>query len=175
MKTSKKILVATAGLIIVFFVISIIILRNGVYSLQQKAELKHKYSIVSADEFEKLDFSSHWIVKIRQGKDCHVESTADVNSFLKPTIENINGTLYFKVDTTAPRENADSIFVKITLPSLKAIKAVRGADIYIENFQADSLHVILENGCVFSGMNNNIKYVTIETSGENLLNITKIF
>jgi hypothetical protein len=98
-----------------------------------------------------------------------------VNSFLKPTIENINGTLYFKVDTTAPRENADSIFVKITLPSLKAIKAVRGADIYIENFQADSLHVILENGCVFSGMNNNIKYVTIETSGENLLNITKIF
>ena len=175
MKTSRKILLAVAGFILVLFFITIMLLRNGVQSLQQKADLKHKYKAMSVKDFEKLDFSSHWFVRIRQGKTCKIESTADKNTLLKPTLENINGTLYFKIDTTAEKENADSIYVRITMPSLKEIKAVNGTEILIENFQADSLSVILENGCVFKGVNNTIRHVSFITSGENLLNITKTF
>ena len=173
MKTSRKILIAVAGLILVTFFIAILLLRNDVQSLVQKDVLKYKYQSVNVNDFEKLYFSSHWIVRIRPGKTCKVESTAGENAFLKPTMENINGTLYFKIDTTAAKENTDSIYVRITMPSLKEIKAVNGTTIQIENFQVDSLCVMLENGCVFKGINNTIKHTSFKTSGENQLDITK--
>jgi hypothetical protein len=175
MKTSKKILLVTGGFIIVIMIIDMILLRNGVKSLELKAELKHKYKTVSVDNFDKLDFSSHWFVRINQGKECKVEMTAEEDSVLKPKLENINGTLYFKVDTTIKKENTVNIHVRIAMPSLLAIKAVKGTEIQMDNFQSDSLHVILENGCVFKGNNNNIKFVTMQTSGDNQLQFIKTY
>lgn len=175
MKTSKKILLAVASFIIILLFITMMLLRNGVKSLEFKAELKHKYKTVSVDNFEKLDFSSHWIVRINQGKACKVEMTIEEDSVLKPKLENINGTLHFIVDTIIDKEKTESIHVRITLPSLLAIKAVRGTEIQLDNFQSDSLSVILENGCVFRGNNNNIKYISMKTSGENLLHFIKTY
>lgn len=173
MKTSKKILLAFAGLIIVSLIITLLLLRYGVQSLKLKAELKHKYKAVSVGDFEQLDFSSHFVVKIIQGKECKVELTVGVDSILKPRLENINGTLYFKVDTAIEKKSIDSIYVRISMPSLLVIKAVNGAKIHLENFQSDSLSVMLENGCVFTGNNNTIKHTFFKTSGENRLDITK--
>ena len=173
MKTSKKILLAVAGFIIVLLIITMLQLRNGVQSLQSKAELKHRYKAVSVGDFEKLDFSSNFVVKIIQGKDCKVELAAAEDSTLKPRLENINGTLYFKVNTAIEKKIIDSIYVRISMPSLLVIKAVRGTKIHLENFQSDSLSIILENGCVFTGNNNTIKHTSFKTSGENRLDITK--
>jgi hypothetical protein len=173
MKTSKKILLVVAGFIIALLIITMLQLRNGVQSLQSKAELKHKYKAVSVSDFEKLDFSSHFVVKIIQGKECKVEMTAGEDSILKPRLENLFGTLHFTVDTAIEKENTDSIFVRISMPSLQVIKAVGGTKIHLENFQSDSLSVILENGCVFTEYNNTIKHTFFKTSGENRLDITK--
>ncbi len=175
MKTSKKILLVVAGLIVVLFFTAVMLLRNGVQQLRQNDRIANRYRELSVNEFERLDFSSNWIVKIRQGKECHIESTADQDSPLKPTIENRNGTLFFRVDTAAAKTNTDSLYVRITMPALRSVKASQGADINITDFMADSLLVTLEDGCTFSGMNYNIKYVTFKTSGENTLNITKIY
>jgi hypothetical protein len=175
MKPSRKILIVVMGLFIILLIITMVLLRNGVQSLQLKAESEHKYEAVPAEQFEKLDFSSHWIVKIRQGKECKVELTDEEHSVLKPQIENINGTLYFKVDTTLEKETTGRIHARIIMPSLQEIKAVRGTEIQMDNFQADSVHVVLENGCVFTGNNNTIKYVSFKTSGDNWLHFTKAY
>jgi hypothetical protein len=175
MKTSKKILLTVACIIIVLLSVFLVIMKNKAQSIHSKVGLSLKYSTVSIDNFEKLDFSSHWIVRIKQGKECKVELTAEGDSLLKPGIENINGTLYFKVDTTVEKKNIASIHVRITMPSLQAIKAVRGTEINLENFQSDSLGVILENGCVFTGNNNNIKHVSFKTHGDNRLQFTKTY
>ncbi len=175
MKTSKKILIAVGGLLIVILIITVVILRNGVQSLQSKAELIHKYEPVSVESFEKLDFTSRWVVRINQGKECKVELTADENSELKPTLENKNGTLYFTMDSTLAKGNTDSIYVKIIMPKLKEIKAVQGTNIQLENFQSDSLHVILGSGCVFNGINNTLKHTSYKIAGDALLNFTDVY
>ena len=175
MKTSKKILLAVAGFIIVVFFTAVMLLRNGIQLLRQNDRIATQYKEISVNEFDRLDFSSRWIVKIHQGKECYVESTADQNSPLKPTVENRNGTLFFRVDTALAKTCTDSLFVRITMPVLRSITASRGADINITDFMCDSLLVTLEDGCTFSGTNYNIKYVTFKTSGENTLNITKIY
>jgi hypothetical protein len=175
MKTSKKILLAVAGFVIVVFFVAIMLLRNGVQELRQNDRIANRYRELSVNEFNRLDFSSNWIVKIRQGKECHIESTADQDSPLKPTIENINGTVFFRVDTASAKTITDSIYVRITMPALRSVKASKGADINITDFMSDSLLVTLEDGCTFTGMNYNIKYITFKTVGENTLNITKIY
>jgi hypothetical protein len=169
MKTSKKILLFVAGLIIVSLVIFIVILRNVVQSKQSKSELKHEYKTVSVDNFEKLSFSSHMIVRIRQGKECKVEYTAEEDSVLKPGLENINGTLHVTFDST---ENSGSMHVRITMPSLQEIKATKGTEIQLESFQSDSLSVTLGNGCIFKGKNNSLKKVSFKTSGNASLELT---
>jgi len=171
MKTSKKILLFIAGFILVLLVVYVAILRNRVQSMRSKTEIKHNYKTVSVDNFEKLDFSSPMIVRIKQGKDCKVEYTVEEDSVLKPRYENINGTLYFKVDST---ENAESIHVRITMPSLQEVIASGGTEIQLENFQSDSLSVILGNGCVFKGKNNGLKRVFFKTSGDASLELTSI-
>ena len=169
MKTSKKILLFVAGFIIVLLIIYAVILRNTVQSMHSKTEVKLDYKTVSVDNFEKLDFSSPMIVRIKQGRDCKVEYNVIEDSMLIPEYENINGTLYFKVDST---EKAGSLHVRITMPSLQAIKAARGTEIQLENFQSDSVSIVLENGCVFKGKNNSLKHVSFKTSGDNRLQFT---
>jgi hypothetical protein len=172
MKTSKKILLLVAGSIIVSLVIYVVILRNAVQSKQSKAGLMHEYKTVSVDNFDKLDFSSHMIVRIKQGKDCEVEIITDKESILKPSVENINGTLHCMIDSIPEKENTGNIELRITMPLLQEIKATEGTEIHLTNFQADSLTVILENGCAFSGKNNTLKHVSFQTSGDNRLQIT---
>jgi len=171
MKTSKKILLFVGSCTIVTLVIYVVILRNTVQTARSKTEVKHDYRTVSIDNFEKLDFTSPMIVRIKQGKDCKVEYTAEADSVLKPMIENINGTLYFKADST---ENSASMHVIITMPSLLEIKATGGTEIQLENFQSDSVNVILRNGCVFKGKNNSLKRVFFKTSGDASLELTSI-
>ena len=171
MKTSKKIILFAAGIIIVSLVYYLVILRNTVQSVRLTTQVKHDYKAVSVDNFEKLVFSSPMIVRIKQGKECKVEYTAEEDSVLKPMVENINGTLYFKVDSTV---NAGSMHVRITMPSLQGIKATGGTEIQLENFQSDSLSVILGNGCVFKGKNNGLKRVFFKTSGDASLELTSI-
>ena len=175
MKTSKKMLLFIAGFIIVLLIIFVVILRNNVQSTRSGIEVQWIYKTLSVGNFEKLDFSSHMIVRIKQGKECKVEYTAEMDSVLKPVFKSINGTLYLKVDSIIKAEKAGSMRVKITMPSLLGIKATGGTEIQLDNFQTDSVSVILENGCVFKGKNNSLKLVSIKTSGDALLQFTNTY
>lgn len=172
MKTSKKILLFIAGFIIVLLIIYVGILHKTVQTIRSVDESKHQHKTLSVSSFEKLDLSSRLIVRIKQGKDCEVEIITDKNSLIKPSLENIDGTLHCMIDSTSVKADTGSIQLRITMPLLQEIKAKQGTVIYLANFQADSLRVILENGCAFTGKNNTIKQVSIKTSGDNRVQIT---
>ena len=77
--------------------------------------------------------------------------------------------MYFKVDSTPEKENSGKLYARITMPFLKEIRAEQGAKILMENFQSDSLSVILENGVEFTGKDNHFKYVSFKTPGDSWL------
>jgi hypothetical protein len=169
MKTSKIILVAVACFIIILLITMLLLIKYTLQPLQIKAGLKHNYKAIPADNFQKLDFSSHFIITIKQGKECKAEMAFGEDSVLTPTVKNLNGTLYFKVDSTVQIKNSAMLYVRITMPLIKEIRAERGAKINLENFQSDSLNVVLENGVEFTGKDNHFKYLSFKTPGNSWL------
>lgn len=166
MKTSKKILFVVAGLVLVYMVVALVILRNDV-----NRQLKNKYANykeLAIENFEKLDFSANWDVNIKQGNEYRVELDTEENDTFKSKLQNIDGTLYFTVVNSNEKKHKRSIQANITMPSLKAIKAAQGTIIHLENFQSDSLSVIMESGGVFTGDNNHFKYISFKASGDTL-------
>ncbi len=121
---------------------------------------------MSVDPFEALDFSAHWIVRIKQGREHKVEVAVAEGGGLKPTLENVDGTLYFHAERTNRPETTEGLRARITVLSLREIKAVRGTEIRLENFEIDSLHIILEDGGSFTGVESKIEHVSFQTSGE---------
>jgi hypothetical protein len=166
MNTNKKILLTVAGFLMIIMIIFILIFRSSMNTIHAKAALKEKYKAVPVGSFEKLDFSSRCIVRIRQGKECFVELKAKDDLILKPKLENINGTLYVKIDTALAKTCSDSIHVRIAMPELFSVKAVSGTNIHLESFTADSLQVTLGDGCVLTGNSNTLRKVYYKTSGE---------
>jgi hypothetical protein len=55
-----------------------------------------------------------------------------------------------------------AIRARITMPFLKSIRGSTGSEISIRNFQADSMTVHIEKGCVLKGKENVIKFLTFQ-------------
>lgn len=171
MKTSKKILLITTGLVIVLMIVILVVFQNNLQTLQ--TESASQYNKVSTGKFERLDFSPHWMVNIRQGNEYKVELAADDDAILKPRVENVDGTLYCFIDSAQALSSHRIMHVKITAPVLQGIKAVRGTKIHLENFKSDSLRLILENSGDFTGSNNHFKWISFKTSGDISLQLTE--
>ena len=172
MKSSRKILLITGCVVLIGLVTSLIVTRNVVLHFLHKTAAESKYKAISVADFERLDFSGNWDVRIWQGNEFKVELAIDENSVWKPSLENIDGTLYFKVKAVDSIENSQPIYAKIIAPSLKGITAKRGTKISLEHFQSDSISLVLEDGNSFTGYNNHFKYILFKTSGDVLLKLT---
>jgi hypothetical protein len=175
MKTSKQIILSIAILIIAAVIVYVFVLRASFLRLHSMNEAKYQHETIVVKDFEKISFTSRMYVRITQGKDCTVEIITNKNSSVKPVVDIIDGTLYCIIDSVSEKQNADSIRIRITLPLLKEIKAARGTDVFISNFMADSLNVILSHGCVFTGKNNTLNDISFHTSGDNEVQITNTF
>ena len=169
MKSSQKILITTAGMLIAILIVGLVFLRNQVKELITRTQLEYNYQTLQVENIRNLDFSGDWIVKIRQGRDDKIEVGFDGD--LKPEVQNIQGTIYFKPDTTLSTSFEGKLYAKITAHSLKKIRAVNGTKIEMKRFHSDSLSVTLENSSVFTGDNNKIDYASYKTLGEVWLNI----
>lgn len=146
--------------------------RNVVLQFLHKTAAESKYKALPVAEFERLDFSANWNVRIWQGSEFKVEVAIDENSTGKPNLENIAGTLYFKMQPIDSMENLQPMYAKIIAPSLKGIKAMRGTKISLESFQSDSIQLILEDDNAFTGYNNHFNYILFKTSGDVSLKLT---
>ncbi len=169
MKTSKKILISTAGILIAIFITGLMFFRSEVNSIMASADLKMPFSATEVGEFYNLDFSSNWTVNIRQGRRHEVEVARD--GTFEPKVENIQGTLYFKIDSTSS-DGEGNLYARITTPDIKKIKATGTTRIELKNFQSDSLTVILEDRGIFISDKNTIKHVFYQTSGEASIEFT---
>jgi hypothetical protein len=171
MKINKVILLITAVVFIVVFVIFSMILRNTIYIRRSLAEKETAYRTIPSGDFNRLVLSDHVNVRIRQGKVCLVEYAASADS-VKTFVRNLNGTLHIQSDSTFHAANTDLPVVKITMPLLLEITADQNAAIQLDSFQSDSIYVSLGPGCIFTGSNNTTKQLTFKTSGDALINIT---
>lgn len=172
MKSSKRILLITGCIVLVGLITSLIVMRNVALQFLRKTAAESKYKAVPVTDFESLDFSANWDVRIWQGNEYKVELAIDENAVGKPSLENIDGTLYFKVQAVDSIENSQPIYAKIIAPSLKGIKAMRGTKISLERFQSDSIRLILEDGNAFKGYNNHFSYMLFKTFGDVSLELT---
>jgi hypothetical protein len=173
MKTGNKILFTIAVLILVAIMIGLMTVRKDLQLMVSKERLQNKYKTMKVGNFDKLDFSSNWDVKIFQGKEFQVKIKIDEAAVLKPMLENIAGTLYLKAEAISGKEYTGSLLAKITVPSLKMIKAVQGTKIQLENFQSDSLNILLENAGAFTGKNNDFKNISFKIAGDTRLQFMK--
>ncbi len=163
MKTSKKILITVAGILIVMLVTTLFVLHRDIKTLMESQALI-EYKLVPVDNFVALDFSANWIVLIKQGKECKVELAIEEGSNLQPKLENNNGTLFLNVEASPENENTGSIFARVTAPVLHVIKAEGNTEILMKNFWSDSINVILEDSSKFSGKNNDFTNINFKAS-----------
>jgi len=172
MKTSNKILLGITGFLIIYLITGLVALRNETIELLARTKAETKYKTVPVDTFTNLDFAAHWNVIIKQGRTHKVEIVEDKSNSLQPLLENVDGTLYCKVEEAGAEGEPPGIHAIVTTPSLRKIKAGNGSKIYLSGFTADSLDIILENGGSFEGLNNQIVHASFKTSGDALLKLT---
>jgi hypothetical protein len=171
MKTNKVMLLLTAAVIIVVFVIFAVILRNTINIRRSAVEKEIAYRTLPLGDFNRLVLSDHVNVRISQGKKCLVEYATATDS-LNPLVNNLNGTLHIQADSAFGTANPDLPAVKITMPLLLEITAGHDAEIHMGFFQTDSIHITLGAGCIFYGNNNTLKHMTFKTTGDALINIS---
>jgi hypothetical protein len=172
MKSSRKILLITGCVVLLLLIVSLGGMRNVALQFLRKSAAESNYKCVPVADFERLDFSPNWDVRIWQGTEFKVEVASDENSSVKPKLENVGGTLYFKVEGIDSIKNSRPIYAKVIAPSLKGIRAMRGTKISLESFTADSIQVILEDGNAFKGYNNHFNYLLFKTTGDVSLQLT---
>lgn len=158
MKTSKKILLTVAVFLLALWTVTLFMARRDMRSMLA-SQPAIAYKTMAMDKFTGLDFSSNWIVKIKQGKNCRIEVEVVEQDSLKPELENINGTLYLTSTKT--------IHARITAPSLQVIKAAGDTKIQMKTFWSDSLTVILDDSSSFASMKNDFDYIQFKASGKN--------
>lgn len=173
MKTSQKILITALGFVTALLIISMVILRDHIQTVFTNTALENKYQLIPVEKFDRLDFSSNWIVTIKHGEAYKLELAIDDSMAFKPIVRNIDGTLLFSMDTTQIKQNTGRIRARITTPLLKAIRLVNGTRIHLVNFQSDSLAIDIENGCVFTGRDNKFKHLSFKSSGYARIELTE--
>lgn len=169
MKTSKKLLIAVAGFMLIYLVMGLILLRNDVQSFLE-AE-KGKYSTLEVGNFKNLNFSAHWNATIRKGNTYKVEVLSKEKVAFQPVIKNVNGILYLKVATK--NGQTPEIHTRIVMPAIQAITAVGKSIIRLQNFNSDSLKVDMAGGGTFIGKGNKFNKLSFKTSGDSNVQIIK--
>lgn len=174
MNKSKIIILVTAILILTALIVSTVILRNTVMLRRSSNEYQFREA-KNLTYFDRLSFSAHFSVRIIQGKDYRVEYATLSDSSAIPTIEQINGRLIFDVDSAALTDSTATIHIRITMPAIAEITALKNTHISMNFFTADSLRINLGSDCDFTGTNNTIKKMKCNTTGNATIEVSSTF
>jgi hypothetical protein len=157
MKTSKKILIAIAFLLVALWVTTLFLVRKDMQTILA-GRSQVEYRPVPVDTFSSLDFSGQWTVSVRQGKDCKVELGTDGGGNPDPELSHHDGTLHLTSKT--------DVYAIITAPDLQVIKAAGNTRIEMKHFWTDSITVILDDGSSFTSRQNDFKYILFKAPGK---------
>jgi hypothetical protein len=164
MKTSKILLLITAIVFLIAFVVFSIIMKNSITDLQKKSPVYTSYKSMPAEVFHRLNLSKGLKVRIRQGKICRLEIAS---SHSHPFVQIINGILTLRLDSS--NGSNELLPIRITMPALDEIQASGPTHIHLGFFESDSIHVKLLDSCIFESDNNQLKRISFETSGHTQL------
>lgn len=166
MKTSRKILILLSSSILLLLIAGLLIVRNDLQAFQQRDASRIKIKEIQVADFSGLDLSGHLMVKIRQGNTINVEMEQD--SLRKPRILVQDGILSLKLDSQQIRADTSTLFVKITMPDIRLLKAKRST-VFLHGFASDSVHILLQEGANLEGKNNKFKHSLVETEGKSTI------
>ncbi len=158
MKTSKKLLITTLGVFIAMLVTGLTILRGDLKIILSELNAEYDFRQLELGEFDKLDFSENWNVRILAGRDYAVQIVSGKGNEDTRVI-NQDRKLFFTSRSQEPT------LVRITLPTLREIKAIGNTAIHIQDYKTDSLMVILEDSSLFVGKENVFTHVRYKVSG----------
>lgn len=169
MKTSQKIILAAATIITILIITTMIIIRDDIETLFVK-DKEWNFKTIAIGNFDRLDFSANYEADVVSGLEYSVELAVKDSARVTPDVKAVDGTLYFA--TRDDSLNTEPIIkVRITMPLLKMVLGRARSQITVRNFQADSLMVSIEKGCLFKGKENTIKFLTFR-SGDALVEWT---
>lgn len=169
MKISKILLCITAITILAAFAVFSLMVKHSLVTLKGKMPVYKVIDSPVSGNFQRVHFSPGLKVRIRQGKKCQIEIAS---SDIPPQIQLKDGTLYIDVDSTT---NASVLIpVRITMPTLTEIQATGRSEIHLGFFQSDSVHVRLNDGCLFESDNNQLKKIIFQNSGNTKLIFTEM-
>jgi hypothetical protein len=153
MKTSRIILITIGIILLAMWTTILFIARKDIKTIMA-TQSRVEYRPVPVDKFNRLDFSSHWIVRIKQGKDCELELGMEESDNGQPEMNISEGTLYLSHNR--------SIHARITAPVLQVIRAEGNTEITMKNYWTDSIRVILGDSSSFTGSQNDFKYISFQ-------------
>ncbi len=169
MKTSLKIVFTTAGVMIALLVAALMVLHEDLKTYLATKELIINYQPVSVPEFQNIDITGLWKIKVRQGREQKLE-IGQANS-IDWSVESNDGVLFIRRDTTIDKVSIDTCFARITVSKLLSIQMRSGGEIYLDDLSQDTLSVKFNNGGSLKGYGNKIKYMELDTYGEVLVQL----
>jgi len=170
MKTSQKIILASATIVTILIITTMIIIRDDIQTLLVK-DKEWNFKRIAIENFDGLDFSANYEAEVVSGLAYSVELAVKDSGHVTPDVRAVDGTLYFSARDSDSSRTETNIKVRITMPLLKSVWARTGSQITIRNFRSDSLMVSIEKDCMFKGKENAIKFLTFR-SGDALVEWT---
>lgn len=164
MKTSKIIILSAASLMLTILAITLLILRKDMNTIIENRSML-RFKEVPVEIFDKLNLSSNWIVRIKQGKKHKVEIARKQGVSVKPQYDVIDSTLYLAVKRSHGVKT-DKVYAHVTSPTLQFIKAKGNTSIEMNAFWWDSVVVFLEDSSAFTGNNLDFEKISFKACGD---------
>jgi hypothetical protein len=161
MKTSQRILLAVTAILSILIFTTMILIRDDIETQFVKDD-GWNFKSIAVDQFDRLEFGANYQADIVSGMEYSVEIAVNDSVHVVPAVNAIGGTLYFSSRVADSLITKPAIRTRITMPFLKSLRGSTGSEISIRNFQADSMTVRIEKGCVLKGKENAIKFLTFQ-------------
>ncbi|MFY0690198.1 MAG: DUF2807 domain-containing protein [Cyclobacteriaceae bacterium] len=169
MRTSRKILAITGGLLLIYFVAAMIVIRHDMRLLIAQEGKEQTYFEVAIEPFEKVMFSSNWNAVVKYGLKHKVEIQRDPNSDWTPSVFNENEKLTCWIDSSYI--NQVKLKARITTPYLDLIQVEGNSEIEFSNFNGDSLWIVMRDSSSVTGKENKFVFLSQVASGRAQLNL----
>ncbi len=163
MKTSNRILLIVTGILTAFVVSGVMIIRMDLQEFLDGKELPD-YKVIVQEKFDKIVLSSNWLVRLEQERTYKVEIASE-DSIYSPSVENVDGTLFFNRDSTEMAPDKQ-IRLKISVPQVYSIRGDYNVTVDVQNYSGDSLVVSLDEGGYFVGVENQIYSTKFKSRGD---------
>jgi len=173
MKQSTRVLLISVGGILIVIVAMAITARamfgniiSGRGDTGNRVELSgsRETEEFAVEGFDRVVTEGTWQVEITAGSEYRVRITADEEVLERLIVERRNDSLFLDMPGNLPIGGLD-VEAEVTMPSLDRVETKGGADVFIRNFDLDSLRVQSEGAANVEAEGSRIETLYVESEG----------